>query len=70
MPSTSGSTETGHQGNGYVRITVIKAQSVNAPVNIGGTWKDSESIHVNIDGTWKAVEAIFVNINGTWKEIG
>lgn len=70
MPSTSGSTETGHQGNGFVRITVIKAQSVNAPVNIGGTWKDSESIYVNIDGTWKEVEAIFVNINGTWEETG
>lgn len=70
MPSTSGSTETGHQGNGFVRITVIKAQSVNMPVNIGGSWKDSESIYVNIDGTWKEVEAIFVNINGTWKETG
>lgn len=70
MPSTSGSTETGHQGNGFVRITVIKAQSVNAPVNIGGAWKDSESIYVNIDGAWKEVEAIFVNINGTWKETG
>lgn len=70
MPSTSGSTETGHQGNGYVRITVIKIQSVNMPVNIGGAWKDSESVYVNIDGAWKEVEGVFVNINGTWKETG
>lgn len=70
MPSTSGSTETGHQGNGYVRITVIKVQSVNIPVNIGGSWKDSEAIYVNIGGAWKEVEAAYVNINGTWKEIG
>lgn len=70
MPSTSGSTETGHQGNGYVRITVIKIQSVNIPVNIGGSWKDSEAIYVNIGGVWKEVEAAYVNINGTWKEIG
>lgn len=70
MPSTSGSTETGHQGNGYVRITVIKVQSINIPVNVGGAWKDSEAIYVNIGGAWKEVEAAYVNINGTWKEIG
>ena len=70
MPSTTGSTETGHQGNGYVRITVIKVQSVNIPVNIGGNWKDSEAIYVNIGGAWKEVEAAYVNINGTWKELG
>lgn len=70
MPSTSGSTETGHQGNGYVRITAIKVQSLNIPVNIGGTWKDSEAVYVNIGGAWKEVEAVFVNINGTWKELG
>lgn len=70
MPSTSGSTETGHQGNGYVRITVIKVQSLNIPVNIGGTWKDSEAVYVNIGGVWKEVEAAFVNIGGVWKELG
>ena len=70
MPSTTGSTETGHQGNGYVRITVIKAQSVNIPVNIGASWKDSEAIYVNIGGVWKQVESAYVNINRTWKEIG
>ncbi len=69
MPSTNGSTETGHQGNGYVRITVVKAQSVNMPVNIGGSWKNSEAIYVNIGGSWKEVEAAYVNIGGTWKEL-
>lgn len=38
-------------------------------VNIGGTYKESESISVNIDGTWKDVEKMFVNIGGTWKEV-
>ena len=69
MPSTSGSTETGHSGDGYARITVIQAQSLNMPVNVGGTWKDSESIYVNIGGVWKAVEAAYVNVGGTWKEL-
>lgn len=66
----SGSSETGHQGNGYARITARKVQSLNMPVNIGGTWKDSEAVYVNIGGVWKEVEAAFVNINGTWKELG
>lgn len=67
FPSTSGSTETGHQGNGYVRITVIKAGSINLPVNIGGTWKDGSEVYVNIGGAWKSAEAVYVNIGGTWK---
>ena len=70
MPSTSGGTETGHTGNGYARITAIKVDSLNLPVNIGGTWKDANEAFVNIGETWKTVEAAFVNIGGTWKELG
>lgn len=70
MPSTSGGTETGHTGNGYARITAIKIDSLNLPVNIGGTWKEANEAFVNIGGTWKTVEAAFVNIGGTWKELG
>ena len=70
MPSTSGGTETGHTGHGYARITVIKVDSLNLPVNIGGTWKEANEAFVNIGGTWKTVEAAFVNIGGTWKELG
>ena len=54
FPSTDGSAETGHKGNGHARITVLKIDgSLNLPVNIDGSWKDSDSIYVNIDGTWK-----------------
>ena len=70
MPSTSGGTETGHTGNGYARITAIKVDSLNIPVNIGGTWKDANEAYVNIGGSWKTVEAAYVNIGGTWKELG
>ena len=70
MPSTSGGTETGHTGNGYARITAIKVDSLNLPVNIGGTWKEANEAFVNIGGTWKTVEAAFVNIGGIWKELG
>lgn len=66
--SPTGSTETGHSGNGYVRITAIKVQSLSMPVNVGGTWKDCDEAYVNIGGEWKAVEAVYVNVDGTWKE--
>lgn len=69
MPSTTGSTETGHSGDGYIRITVIKAQSLNIPVNIGNSWKSGDAISANIGGAWKQCESAYVNINGTWKEL-
>ena len=70
MPSTSDGTETGHTGNGYARITAIEVNSLNLPVNIGGTWKNANEVFVNIGGTWKIVESAFVNIGETWKELG
>lgn len=65
--STSGGTETGHSGNGYVRITVLKIDTIDMPVNIGGTWKTGDSVYVNIGGTWKTADALYVNIGGVWK---
>ena len=70
IPSTSGSTETGHSGDGYIRITVISVQSVDMPVNVGGTWKTGNEVYVNVGGVWKPADAIYVNVNGTWKECG
>lgn len=69
MPSTDGNTETGHSGNGYVRITAIKVQSANLRPNIGGAWKEADSVYVNVGGAWKEVEAAYVNVGGAWKEI-
>ena len=68
---TSGSSETGHSGNGYCRITVIELYtSFTGFVNIGGSWKEIDSAYVNIDGTWKEIEGIYANIGGSWKESG
>lgn len=68
---TSGSSETGHSGNGYCRITVIELYTSFAlNVNIGNTWKEVDSAYVNIGGTWKEIEGIWANIGGTWKESG
>ena len=69
--STSGSSETGHSGNGYCRITVIELYTSFAGfVNIGGSWKEIDSAYANIGGTWKEIEGIHVNIGGSWKESG
>lgn len=64
-----GSSETGHTGDGYIRITVIEAQSLNIPVKISGGWKDGSEIAVKIEGTWKTAEAAYVKIGGAWKEL-
>ena len=69
ITSPTGASETGHIGNGYCRITVIEAKSLNLPTNIGGTWHDSEGVYVNVGGAWKEVEAMYVNIGGTWKSV-
>lgn len=68
MPSTDGSTETGHSGDGYARITAIKVDSLAASVKVGDAWKQVESIYVKIDGVWKPVEALYTKIGGVWKE--
>lgn len=68
--SPSGTNETGHSENGYIRITVLEIYSNFTPrVNIGGTWKKCSAGYVNIEGTWKKIEKGYVNINGVWKEI-
>ena len=69
FPSTSGETETGHQGNGYISITIIKVNSFSIPVNVNGQWKVADTGFVNINGEWKNISAGFVNVNGVWKEI-
>ena len=68
MPSTDGSTETGHSGNGHARITVIKVNSSAASVKVGDSWKQIESVYVKIDGVWKPVEALYTKIGGVWEE--
>lgn len=66
-----GSSETGHDGEGYCRITVIELYTSFAlNVNIGNTWKEVDSAYVNIGGIWKEIEGVWANIGGSWKESG
>lgn len=64
-----GGTETGHEGNGYARITVLSIKSpISAPVRVDGQWHDCNEIFVKVNGVWKACESAYVKIGGAWKE--
>lgn len=68
--SPTGTSETGHSGNGYVRITVISIDSLtnfNLKIKVNGIWYNTTSIYVKINGTWKTISNIYTKINGTWK---
>lgn len=68
FPTTDGSsTETGHSGNGYVKITVIKASSVAFRCKIGGTWKEASGAYMKANGTWKEISELKSKIDSAWK---
>lgn len=58
FPSTSGSNETGHIGNGYVRIT---------PLDISGN--NNGTLHVKQNGKWIKVTKVYRKANGKWAEV-
>jgi hypothetical protein len=69
MPSTSGSTETGHSGNGYVRITVISVDAgLPFKMKQNGEWKEASSGYVKVSGEWKEISKVFHKANGEWIE--
>lgn len=64
-----GGTETGHEGNGYARITVLSIKSpISAPVRVDGQWHDCNEIFVKVNGVWKACANAYVKVGGAWKE--
>lgn len=69
FPSTSGSTETGHSGNGYARITVISVDT-GLPFKIkqNGEWKDISKGYTRISGQWKEIDKVFRKVSGEWIE--
>lgn len=66
ITSPIGTVETGHTGNGYVRITVVKLAGGAMPyVKVGSAWKEPQSIYVKVGSTWKEGE-LFVKVNNKW----
>ena len=54
MPSVSGSTETGHSGDGYVRLTVVEIYK-SVP-DVPGNFRQTGKGYFNISLAWDAVE--------------
>lgn len=68
ITSPIGSTETGHTGNGYIRITCVKMASGASPyIKVNNTWKEPQSVYIKVNGAWKEGE-VFVKINGNWTQ--
>ena len=63
----SGSTVTGHQGNGAVRITVVEIKSVSILAKQNGVWVEGQ-LHYKDSGAYAAKEMseLYQKENGTW----
>lgn len=66
---TTGSSETGHSGNGYVRITAVDVKASGPKVKVSGAWKEPSATYVKINGAWKEASAIYVKVGGAWKSL-
>jgi hypothetical protein len=68
--SPSGSSEIGHSGDGYIRITIIEISSTQPILNfnINNSLKTYDKGWVAVNGELKEIEKIWVNIDGTLKE--
>ena len=70
FPSTSGGTETGHEGNGYARITVLAVKSsISAPVKVGSNWHQANELFVKVNNVWKACIEGWIKVGGVWKPL-
>lgn len=67
MPSPSGGTQTGQEGNGYCIITCLELTTINAKCKLSGQIKQINDMKVKVNGTWKNVTKTLTKINGIWK---
>lgn len=66
--SPTGTSETGHTGNGYARITIVEIASGAAVyIKANGQWALSDAPSVKVEAQWQTGEA-FVKVNGEWKQ--
>lgn len=66
--SPTGTNETGHSGDGYCRITVIKVKSASTIVKVNSYYKLSDAVFVKVNNAWKEAEQAWIKINNVWKE--
>lgn len=68
MTEPDGSSSTGHDGDGYIRIIALEVYS-NAKMKISGSWRRSTSAKAKVDGVWRDVTHGYEKENGVWKKI-
>ena len=69
--SPTGTSETGHTGNGYIRITVIKVSPGNTLVKTDSTtWKEQKKMFIKTTATaWKPVKSVWTKTAAdTWSQ--
>ena len=70
FPSPNGGTETGHEGNGYARITVLAIpSSISAPVRVDGQWHQANELFVKVNNVWKECVEGWMKVDGVWKSL-
>ena len=70
FPSPNGGTETGHEANGYARITVLATpSSISAPVRVDGKWHQANELFVKVNNVWKACVEGWMKVDGVWKSL-
>lgn len=67
---TSGGTQTGHNGNGYARITVLSVKSpISVPTKVDGQWHQANELFVKVNNVWKACVEGWMKVDGVWKSL-
>jgi hypothetical protein len=66
FPSTSGGTETGHSGNGYIRITVLSRAGINAFVKTSSGWQEASALFLKTDSGWQEASALIAKTDSGW----
>ena len=65
----SGSSVTGHSGNGFARITVLEVEpqsNFNFRVRVNNDWKETIMGFVKINGEWKEIIQATTKVDGWW----
>lgn len=71
ITSPEGETETGHSGDGYVRITILKVKgdfSISPKVN--GIYNTAIGTWTKINGVWKNVPVVSIKYGDIWHSSG
>ena len=65
--SIDGGAETGHEGNGYARITVIECSSAaEFHIKANSAIYISSAAYTKVNGEWKEITDRYVKVNGSW----